>query len=113
MKRDAQNWDAIAMERVSPLQTRKVIHTSQATLARIWSKKGATVPLHHHVHEQITLLISGVFRMEMNGQAIVLRPGDVLCIPSNAPHQGEAIEDCEALEMFTPAREDWQNATSR
>jgi quercetin dioxygenase-like cupin family protein len=105
---DILNWRDVSVEEVSPLQTRKVIHTNQATVVRIFSKKGATVPLHHHVHEQITMVISGCFRFEMDGKTLLLQTGDVLHVPSNVPHQGEAIEDCETLELFTPAREDWK-----
>lgn len=101
------NWKDIPAEQVTPLQTRKVIHTSHSTIVRLVSRKGAVVPLHSHIHEQVTLLESGAFRFEVEGEAVVLMPGDVLQIDSELPHQGEALENSVTIEVFTPARQDW------
>ncbi|HWE52429.1 MAG TPA: cupin domain-containing protein, partial [Bryobacteraceae bacterium] len=68
---------------------------------------GAIVPLHQHVNEQVTMLQTGSIRFELAGAQLVLRAGDVLVIPPNAPHRVEALEDSEATDLFTPAREDW------
>jgi quercetin dioxygenase-like cupin family protein len=101
------NWNQLASERVMETQTRKVIHTPKTTIVQVTSQKGTVVPLHHHVHEQVTLLVSGAFHYELEGRSVQLRPGDVLRIPSNVPHPAEALEDSVTLEVFVPAREDW------
>jgi quercetin dioxygenase-like cupin family protein len=101
------NWNDIPSERVTPLQTRQVIHTPESTIVRLVSLKGAVVPMHQHVHEQVTMLESGCFRFEMRGEMKVLRPGDVLQIESEVPHQAEALEDSVTIEVFVPARKDW------
>jgi quercetin dioxygenase-like cupin family protein len=102
------NWDTVPSEEVSPLQSRKVIHTPKATFVRITSRKGASVPLHHHVHEQVTIMVSGAFRFTTPEKTLELSTGDILRLPSDVPHQAEALEDSITLEIFTPAREDWQ-----
>jgi quercetin dioxygenase-like cupin family protein len=43
----------------------------------------------------------------MEGKEIVLRPGDVLLIPSNVPHRVIALEGSTALDVFSPIRADW------
>jgi len=101
------NWSNVPVEHVSPLQTRKVIHTQEATVVRLVSRKGATVPLHHHMHVQLTMLESGRFSFGLEGETVTLQPGDFLRIPSDVPHQGVALEDSVTIEMFIPAREDW------
>lgn len=101
------NWSEVAPERVMPTQTRKVIHTPKTTIVQVTSQKGTVVPLHHHVHEQVTLLVSGAFHYELEDRSVELRPGDVLRIPSDVPHLAEALEDSVTLEVFVPAREDW------
>lgn len=106
MNMELLNWDNIPTEQVSPLQLRQVVQTPQATVVRLVSRAGATVPLHHHVHVQITMLISGSFRFEMDGEIVTLRPGDLLQIPSDVPHQGAALADSVTVEVFIPARED-------
>jgi len=44
--------------------------------------------------------------VELDGEDVLLRPGDVLLIPSNAPHLLEALEDSEGTDVFIPPRED-------
>jgi quercetin dioxygenase-like cupin family protein len=101
------NWTAISEEAMNPLLIRRVIHTGQMTIARLWLGKGAVVPLHHHVNQQVTMLKTGALEFEMNAERFVLKPGDVLVIPPNAPHRVEALEDSTVTDLFTPAREDW------
>jgi len=37
----------------------------------------------------------------------VVRAGEMIFIPSNAPHAAEALEDTVDLDIFSPRREDW------
>lgn len=101
------NWSAISEEKLNPLLSRRMVHTKQITVARLWLGKGAIVPLHSHVNEQVTMLKTGALQFEMGGEHFVLGPGDVLVIPPNVPHRVEALEDSTVTDLFTPAREDW------
>jgi quercetin dioxygenase-like cupin family protein len=101
------NWDKIPLENLNPLVSRRVIHTSHMTVAKLALKKGAVVPLHHHENEQVTMIEAGELRFEIEGKSVVLRAGDVLPVPPNAIHMVEALEDCLATDLFTPRREDW------
>lgn len=102
----AYNWDTVPKEDLSPLIARQVIQTPQMTLMRLSFRKGAVVATHQHVHEQVSAITSGALRFEVNGEELILRAGDVLFVPSSAPHLAEAIEDTVSLDVFTPARED-------
>jgi quercetin dioxygenase-like cupin family protein len=104
---DVYNWSRIPEERMNPLVRRQVIHTPQMTIARIQLAKGAVVPMHHHENEQVTMMRSGALRFEIAGEEVVVRAGDSLRIPPHAPHQVETLEDSVAVDLFTPAREDW------
>jgi hypothetical protein len=42
---------------------------------------------------------------------VVVKAGEVLCIPANMPHEAWALEDTLDLDVFTPPREDWLNKT--
>src|SRR5277367_2759410 len=99
-------WSAIAEEKMNPLLSRRVIHTGQMTIARLWLGKGAVVPLHHHVNQQVTMLKSGALKFDMDGESFVLKAGEVLVIPPDVPHRVEALEESTATDLFTPARED-------
>jgi quercetin dioxygenase-like cupin family protein len=77
------------------------------TIIQLAYKKGGVVPLHHHVHAQVTMVESGSLRMHMKGQSTVVKGGESLEVPSNAPHLAEALEDSSVIEVFVPARTDW------
>lgn len=101
------NWTEIGEEKMNPLLTRSVIHTGKMTIARISLKKGAVVPLHHHLNQQVSMLQSGLLRFDLDGESVVVKAGEVLVIPPDVPHLVEALEDSVATDLFTPQREDW------
>src|SRR5579863_881792 len=101
------NWTAITEEKMNPLLSRRVIHTEQLTIANLWLAKGAVVPMHDHLNQQVTMLKSGSLEFEMEGRRFVLKAGDVLVIPPDVPHRVVALEDSTVTDLFTPAREDW------
>lgn len=102
------NWDEVQREELSPLITRQVIHTAFTTIVRVTFKCGAVVALHDHFHEQVTMLMSGRLRFDLDGEELVLEAGEVLRIAPNAPHRAEALEDSLGIDVFSPAREDWK-----
>jgi len=102
-----RTWKAVPEERMNALITRRVIHTPNLTIARIDLRKGAMVPLHHHVSEQITTVESGRLIFRFEGRDVVLEAGHILDIPADLPHEAEALEDSIATDVFAPRREDW------
>ncbi len=101
------DWTAIAEEKLNPLLSRRVVHTGQMTIARLRLAKGAVVPLHQHVNQQVTMLTSGVLQFDMGDETVILRAGELLVIPPEQPHRVEALEESVATDLFTPQREDW------
>jgi quercetin dioxygenase-like cupin family protein len=106
-------WDKMEMERVTDVIHRKVISGEKAMLAQIFLEKGAIVPMHSHENEQITFLLEGVLKFWIGEEReeIVLSAGEVLHIPSNVPHQAEALEKCLDVDVFSPPRQDWLDGT--
>jgi quercetin dioxygenase-like cupin family protein len=100
------NWNEVPEVELSPGLTRQMIHTSRMTILRVRFKKGVASPPHQHIHEQVTMLASGAMRFDLAGETILLRPGDLLPIPSNVPHGAQALEDSVLIDVFTPPRED-------
>ncbi len=94
-------------EQLNPLFGRQVIHASNLTVARIQLAKGAVVPEHRHVNEQITMLQSGRLRFLVKGREIVVEAGQALVLDPELPHRVEALEDSLAIDVFSPPREDW------
>ena len=101
-------------EALNPLISRSLITGERAMLAHVYLKKGAVVPMHSHDNEQITYILEGALRFKIgNGgpEGLVVRAGEVLHLPSNVPHEAEAIEDTVDVDIFTPPRQDWLDGT--
>lgn len=103
------SWDALPLEPMSDLISRKMVVGEKAMLAHIYLKKGAVVPLHQHDAEQITYIVEGALKFELEGKEVVVRKGEVLLIPSNVPHRAVALEDTLDVDVFSPLRMDWIN----
>src|SRR5215469_7342125 len=108
---DQYNWGTVPREELNPKTVRQAIHTGRMTIARLFLRQGAVVPMHHHENEQVTMMQSGalkfIFGGAEQGQEIIVRAGDVLQIPPNVPHKVEALEDSMATDLFSGRREDW------
>ena len=100
-------WDDVEIEKLTPLFERQLITGDKLMLSRIVLRKGFVVPLHHHENEQLSYILEGALKFWIDGREIVLRAGEVLCIPPNMPHKAEALEDTLDLDIFYPPRADW------
>jgi quercetin dioxygenase-like cupin family protein len=101
------NWDRVPDEQMTPQVVRKVIHSSQMTIARLRLQKDAVVAEHTHINEQIATVEKGALRFRIDGVETVLRAGESVVLPPNVPHGVVALEDTEATDIFTPRRDDW------
>jgi len=69
--------------------------------------RGCEVPWHRHVNEQIVVLLEGHLQFDVEladgqRQRFELRSGDALLLPGNVAHGGLALEDCRAIDVFSP-----------
>lgn len=86
----------------------RFIHTGDMTVSFWKIAKGSTLPLHSHLHEQVTQVIKGTLELKVEGQTFILKPGDVISIAPYEKHEGKALEDCEVQDIFRPEREDYK-----
>ena len=100
-------WESVPLEMMSDMISRKVISADKAMVAQVFLKKDAVVPEHHHESEQITYILEGALKFELEGKEVIVRKGEVLTIPSNVPHRAVALEDTLDLDIFSPIRTDW------
>ena len=100
-------WCDVTNEQMNPLFTRQYIVGTNTMLARVALKKGALVPEHHHVHEQMSQVLEGALLFRSEGEETIVRAGEVMCIPPNVPHEVTDLEDSVALEVSNPPRHDW------
>ena len=101
------SWESVPLEIMSDMISRKIVMGDKAMVAQVFLKKDAVVPEHHHESEQITYILEGALKFEIEGKEVVVRKGEVLSIPSNVPHRAVALEDTVDLDIFSPIRTDW------
>ncbi len=104
-------WSSIQKEVVNNKVWRRIITGEKVMIAELAIAKNGIVPLHQHESEQISYCLEGRFKFEIEGQEIVLHPGEVLVIPSNVPHSAVALEDFRGFDIFSPIRHDWLAGT--
>jgi quercetin dioxygenase-like cupin family protein len=107
-------WNDMPKERVTDVIDRRVIVGERMMLAHVYLKKGSIVPRHSHDNEQLTYILEGALRFSIGpegAEQLIVRAGDVLVIPSNVPHQAEALEDTLDVDVFSPPRQDWLDGT--
>jgi quercetin dioxygenase-like cupin family protein len=65
----------------------------------------APTPMHHHVEQQIAIVLSGELRFTVGNESRVMHAGECVVIPPNVSHGGVAgPEGCRVLDVFTPPR---------
>lgn len=107
IKAEKRSLDSIPVEVLAPGITRQVVQGTQSTFSRWELKAGSVVPLHHHVNEQITWIISGRAEVLSGGQTHALRAGEIMVFAPNVEHAFNILEDTVAIDFFSPARQDW------
>lgn len=107
-------WDDIPREAVTPMIGRKLVTGERMMLAQVYLDEGCVVPKHSHENEQLTWIVEGALRFRLGEEGrdeVVVRAGEVLHIPSNLPHEAEALEDTVDVDIFAPPRSDWLDGT--
>ena len=100
-------WEDVKPEQLNPLSSRKVIVGKNLMLAEFTTKKGAVVPPHKHVLEQISFVLKGRVKFTVGGEERITKEGDIILIPPNVEHSAVTLEDSVGLDVFTPLRDDW------
>ena len=103
-----QSRDGVPEVELAEGVTRRTLnHGDRTSIHEITIKKDGIVPLHTHPHEQIGYLVSGRLLFEMDGESKELRPGDSWIVPSEVEHGVTGLEDCVAVDIFSPVREEY------
>ena len=95
-------------KQLAPGITGHYAHGEKATFGYIELKKGSVVPIHHHIHEQITYILEGQLDMVIGGVEYSMTAGMYHVIPSDVPHSAIAVTDTKVIDVFGPVREDYK-----
>ncbi len=89
--------------------TRRSVYLEGVMLTFFEFEPRAVVPEHHHPHQQITYVLSGVMEFNLDGETRTLTAGDGVLIPPGTPHAAVILEEgCRALDAWHPIRDDYR-----
>ena len=98
------------IEEREPVEGFKVrfVHSEKMTIGFFSVAAGSTLPEHAHPHEQVSVITAGEMELTVGDETYRMIPGQIVTIPSDVPHSGRAITDCEIMDVFCPVREDYK-----
>ncbi len=87
---------------------RKVLsYNKDIMMVEVHFAEGARGDVHTHPHTQCTYVRSGLFEFTIDGENVIVGPGDSLCFEPNVAHGTLCLEAGILIDCFTPAREDF------
>lgn len=89
------------------IRIKTLVHGDKTLLSEFHMEADSRLPDHSHPHEQTGYLLSGRMRLIMGDEILEAEPGDSWCVPANAVHRAEILEDTVVIEVFSPVREEY------
>ena len=89
------------------IQMKTLVYGEKTLLTEVRMQAGSVLPDHSHPHEQTGYLVSGRMRLITGADVLEAEPGDSWCVPGNATHRAEVLEDTVVVEVFSPVREEY------
>ena len=100
--------DAVQVEMIACIHRRTMATTDEAMLCEFFLEKGALVPPHSHMNDQVGYIVYGALELTIGDQVRVVRRGDSYAVPGGVVHSARALVDTLALDVFSPPRNDYR-----
>jgi quercetin dioxygenase-like cupin family protein len=88
-----EHWHVERDGELTEANMRRKLEARGYQVTRYVYPPGTYFPEHDHGSDKIDGVISGRFRMSMNGQTRVLEAGDLLVVPKHQFHTAEVVGD--------------------
>jgi quercetin dioxygenase-like cupin family protein len=85
----------------------RFLTSSKFTLIQWTLKKGAKLPPHSHLNEQVIRIDDGKLKVDSAGKTYILSVGQIMIFPSYVEHGFTALTDTVMYEQQTPIRKDF------
>jgi len=92
---------------VKGIRIRTLVHGNATLMTEFLLERGRVLPSHSHAFEQTGYLVEGRIILHIGNESREMRRGDAWNIPSGVRHGADVIDDSIAIEIFSPAREDY------
>ncbi|MGL4724301.1 MAG: cupin domain-containing protein [Scandinavium sp.] len=83
-------------------------NSDEMTVSELDIPAGAVASVHHHPHEEVNYVVSGVLDFMCDGEVTTLHPGQAIRIPPGLPHNITCHKEApgKVLSVWTPSRKD-------
>jgi quercetin dioxygenase-like cupin family protein len=88
-----EHWHSDVDGPLSELALRHKLERRGYQVTRYVYSPGMFFPAHDHAEDKIDAVLSGRFRVTMQGQEAVLEAGDLVVVPKHAVHTAEVVGD--------------------
>ena len=101
-------WNDVAQDQPVALRARRRIIGEKAMISQVSLQQGCRVATHAHENEQFVCVLSGEVRFGVGDEgsadrySVTVKAGEVLHLPSHAPHSADAVVDSLVLDVFSP-----------
>jgi quercetin dioxygenase-like cupin family protein len=102
------DWNKVELEQTAEGIKRQMVVGERLMICRFTFDPFIVTAEHTHPHEQMTLVIKGKVKFTIEGEVVIVAPGDVLHFPSNNRHGATMLdEEVVLIDIFSPIREDF------
>jgi quercetin dioxygenase-like cupin family protein len=98
------NWLETNKEQLDPKLTQQIFTSDNVMVVYYIYEAGLEFQRHSHPQEQITIIQSGRLLLDIDGEKVELKKGDICAIAPNVVHSTVVIGDerVESISIFTP-----------
>lgn len=100
--------EAPQVEMLPGIHRRTMAVTDEVMLCEFFLQRGASVPAHSHLNDQVGYVIFGRMELTIGDTTEVLHPGDSYAIPGGIVHSARALVDSLVIDVFSPPRDDYR-----
>ncbi len=99
------SWQSVTAADAQKILEEEIIATQRLTVVRCLYGKGSSFERHMHAQEQITIVETGTLEFLVDGEAIVVGPGQMISIFAGVLHASRVVseESARALNIFYAA----------
>jgi quercetin dioxygenase-like cupin family protein len=87
------SWDSEQDGKLSENAMRRKLESMGYSVYQYHYPPGTYFPPHTHTMDKVDGVVSGRFKMTMQGKSVVLEAGDMLAVPKGEIHSAEVIGD--------------------
>jgi quercetin dioxygenase-like cupin family protein len=101
---DVRRWDRDRRGEPTEREIREELEERGFRVSRYVYPPGTEFPAHTHDVEKIDAVVSGRFRVELEGEEVELGPGDWVRVPAGAEHTAAVVGEAPVVSLDAARR---------